>query len=165
MEPIKKLINWLWHAMDALMSVAMVIMIVLVFTNVVLRYGFGSGLLASAEISRFLFVWVTMLGAVACMREDSHLSLRILENHVPPAVGRALRRLSAAVIVLCSAMLCLGSVRQTIANWPNASPLSGIPVGVLYLAGAVGGAGIVSIALYRLWRPMDHSDADGEDRP
>ncbi|MEO5883317.1 MAG: TRAP transporter small permease subunit, partial [Caldimonas sp.] len=39
-------------------------MVVLVFGNVVLRYGFNSGITASEELSRFLFVWLTFMGAV-----------------------------------------------------------------------------------------------------
>ena len=35
-------------------------MVVLVFGNVVLRYGFNSGIIFSEEASRFLFMWITL---------------------------------------------------------------------------------------------------------
>jgi hypothetical protein len=38
-------------------------MVVLVFGNVVLRYGFNSGIAVSEELSRWLFVWLTFMGA------------------------------------------------------------------------------------------------------
>ena len=34
------------------------IMAILVFGNVVLRYGFNSGIVFSEEVSRFLFMWL-----------------------------------------------------------------------------------------------------------
>lgn len=63
MSILRKLISGLWHVIQEIMAVTMVIMIILVFINVVLRYGFDSGILVTAEISRFLFVWFTMSGA------------------------------------------------------------------------------------------------------
>ena len=40
------------------MAVCLGIMAVAVFVNVVMRYGFGSGIAASEELSRLLFVWM-----------------------------------------------------------------------------------------------------------
>jgi hypothetical protein len=49
------------------------IMVVMVFGNVVLRYGFNSGITVSEELSRWLFVWMTFLGAMVALREHAHL--------------------------------------------------------------------------------------------
>ena len=43
-------------------------MVVMVFGNVVLRYGFNSGITVSEELSRWLFVWMTFLGAIVALR-------------------------------------------------------------------------------------------------
>ena len=43
-------------------------MVILVFGNVVLRYGFNSGIMFSEEVSRFLFVWMVFLGSVLMLR-------------------------------------------------------------------------------------------------
>ena len=59
-------------------------------------------------------------------------------------------------------MLLLGSARQTVANWSNISPMSGIPVGAMYLAGALAGALIAAIAILRLLVPR-HDKAIGGD--
>lgn len=162
MALLRKLIAGLWHAIEIFMALIMVIMIIIVFINVVLRYGFDSGILVTAEISRFLFVWFIMLGAAICMRDDAHLDLRVIERRLPPKFRWLLRRIVYAVIVLSSSMLFLGSYRQTLANWPNISPLSGVPVGVLYLAGMVGGALICAIAIYRFFVSRQDTAQDGE---
>lgn len=164
MAMLRKLVARLWKAIELLMAIAMVVMIILVFVNVVLRYGFDSGVLASAEISRFLFVWVIMIGAVICMRDDAHLDLRVIEHRLPGKFRWILRRLVYAVILLTSGMLFLGSARQTIANWSNISPMSGIPVGAMYLAGAVAGALIAAIAILRFLVPGHDKASGGEQQ-
>ena len=51
------------------------VMAVAVFVNVVLRYGFGSGIAASEELSRLLFVWMVFIGAAAAYRRLRHARL------------------------------------------------------------------------------------------
>ena len=67
-------LNRLGVFIDTLLAAALAIMVVLVFGNVVLRYGFNSGITTSEELSRWLFVWVTFLGAVVALNERTHLS-------------------------------------------------------------------------------------------
>ena len=55
----------------------------MVFGNVVLRYGFNSGLTASEELSRLFFVWLTFLGAVVALREHGHLGVDTLVRRLP----------------------------------------------------------------------------------
>ena len=57
-----------WRFIDALMALLLAAMIALVFTNVVLRYGFSSGIRQSVELARMWFVWVVMLGAAVALR-------------------------------------------------------------------------------------------------
>jgi TRAP-type C4-dicarboxylate transport system permease small subunit len=55
------------------MVVCLALMVVMVFGNVVLRYGFNSGITVSEELSRWLFVWMTFLGALVALRNHAHL--------------------------------------------------------------------------------------------
>ena len=47
-----------------LIALCLAVMVVLVFGNVFLRYGFNSGITVSEELSRWLLVWLTFLGAI-----------------------------------------------------------------------------------------------------
>ena len=51
-------INRFCRFLEILLAVFMAIMVVMVFGNVVLRYGFNSGIIVSEELSRWLFIWV-----------------------------------------------------------------------------------------------------------
>ncbi|WP_157270664.1 TRAP transporter small permease, partial [Azohydromonas aeria] len=58
---MKRLIDGYCRVLDALIALALAVMVVLVFGNVVLRYAFNSGITVSEEVSRWLFVWLTFL--------------------------------------------------------------------------------------------------------
>ena len=62
-------------------------MVVLVFGNVVLRYAFNMGITVSEELSRFLFVWLTFLGAIVALREHGHLGVDMVVSRLP-ATGK-----------------------------------------------------------------------------
>ena len=151
MDNMHRILSVFWRLIEVAMALIMVAMLVLLFVNVVLRYGFSSGVLASAEISRFLFVWTIMFGSVICLRDHEHLDLRVIDKILPPKAVWVLRRFVNLVILVSSAMLLVGSYRQTFANWTNVSPMSGIPVGVMYLAGAFAGLAMGAIALCRIF--------------
>jgi len=139
--------------LNALMVLALVAMILLVFVNVVLRYGFGSGISVSVELSRFLFVWVTFLGAVEALLNHRHLSVTLGVERLPLPVQRGLLRLVTLTMLGCSLMLVVGAYKQTLLNWDNLSPISEIPFGVFYLAGLVAGVLMSIVLTYRLFVP------------
>ena len=62
-----RFIDALCRLFGMLMVVALALMVVMVFGNVVLRYGFNSGITVSEELSRWLFVWMTFLGAIVAL--------------------------------------------------------------------------------------------------
>ncbi len=70
---LTRLIDWYCRAIRMGMVVALALMVVLVFGNVVLRYGFNTGITVSEELSRWLFVWITFMGAIVAMKEGTHL--------------------------------------------------------------------------------------------
>ena len=64
---LKKIIEGYCQILNLLTAAALAVMVILVFGNVVMRYGFNSGITMSEELSRWLFVWLTFLGAIVAM--------------------------------------------------------------------------------------------------
>ncbi len=151
---IKSLLDRLWNAVDVIMAALMAMMIVLVFANVVLRYGFSSGLRPSVELSRLGFVWIVMIGAVTVLRRGEHLAITEFAEALFPKLFPYLKRLSSIVIMLSVAMLFWGASKQTLANWNNISQLTGLPKGLLYLPGAISGALMFFVAFYQFFYPV-----------
>lgn len=151
---MRRLVSILWTWIDVIMALLLAAMIALVFANVVLRYGFSSGLRSSVELSRLGFVWVVMLGAVAALRRGEHLAVTEFSEAFFPRAVPFLRRLCWLVVLVSVLMLFLGAARQTLANWHNISQLTGLPTGLMYLSGAVSGLLMAFVAVVRVINPM-----------
>jgi TRAP-type transport system small permease protein len=159
-----RLLSFLWTWIDILMAILMASMIALVFTNVVMRYGFSSGLRVSVELSRLGFVWVVMLGAVVALRRGEHLAVTEFSEAFFPRAVPLLRRLAWLVILVSVSMLFWGATKQTIANWSNISPLTGLPTGIMYLSGVVSGLLMAFVAIVRIFGSPDYIQSLTEDR-
>jgi len=60
--------------------VAMSVMLVIIFAQVVTRYFFNYTPEWSEELARFLFVWVVFLGSALIMGESGHLAVQFLPD-------------------------------------------------------------------------------------
>jgi TRAP-type C4-dicarboxylate transport system permease small subunit len=140
---------------EGLLVLMLSVMVVMVFGNVVLRYGFNSGLDFSEELSRFLFIWVTFLGAVIAMRENAHLGLDTLIRVLPRAGKKFCFGLSNLMMLGCCGLMFYGTWRQHQINATTMSPVTGLPMiwvyGVGYLA-SIGMGGLILHSLVRLAR-------------
>ena len=77
--------------------VAMMVMLVTIFAQVITRYGFGYTPEWSEELARYLFVYVVFLGSALIMGESGHLAVEFLPNHYKGTViGKLLKLLSLA---------------------------------------------------------------------
>jgi len=130
------------------------VMVVLVFGNVVLRYAFNSGITVSEELSRWLMVWLTFLGAVVALREHSHLGVDTLVRVLPPAGKRVCFVLSYALILYADWLLLAGSWRQTVITIGDRAPATNLSVGLFYGAGIVFGISAGIILIYDLLRVL-----------
>jgi TRAP-type C4-dicarboxylate transport system permease small subunit len=130
---------------DALIALALAIMVVLVFGNVVLRYVFNSGIAISEELSRWLFVWMVFLGAIVGLREHAHLGMDSLVKALSPAGRKACYAASHALMLYASVLLTIGSWKQTLLNWDTTAPASNFSVGIFYLSGVVFGVSAIAI--------------------
>src|SRR3546814_12273886 len=78
-------------------------MCLMVFGNVVLRHFFNSGVNIAEELSRFMFIWLTFLGAIVAMRDVEHLGVDVL---VARLTGR--RRFAAVLLGKVLVLMCCG---------------------------------------------------------
>lgn len=142
-----------WRFVDVFIALVMLAMIVIVFANVVLRYGFSSGIRESIELSRLFLVWLVMVGATVVLRRNEHLAVHDLLRILPKMVTAILRRAAYVVVLVSVLMLFWGSWEQTSANWNNISPLTGLPSALFYLSGVVCSVLMTGIAVVRIVNP------------
>lgn len=140
-----KTVEWLLVALLGLM-------VVLVFGNVVLRYGFNSGWVFSEEVSRFIFMWLTLLGALLAMHHGGHLGMNSVIAALPVAGRRVLRFASDLAMLGCCLLLAWGTWLQVVLAMDDRAPVTGIPMGIVFSALLICSAGMALMLLHGLWR-------------
>jgi TRAP-type C4-dicarboxylate transport system permease small subunit len=147
-----KIVEGYFHLLKLVTVLCLALMVILVFGNVVLRYGFNTGITVSEELSRWLFVYVTFLGAIVAMREHAHLGVDSLVKRLPP-IGKKICLVVSQLLMLFATWLFLqGSWLQTNINLHNAAPASGMSVGIVYAAGIIFSISVGFILLADLYR-------------
>ncbi|EZH80055.1 TRAP-type C4-dicarboxylate transport system, small permease component [Ectopseudomonas composti] len=147
-----KLVDGYFTLLKVLAIICLVTMVVLVFGNVVLRYGFNESILISEEISRWAFVWLTFLGAVVLLRERGHMSVDLALRALPSWGERGCLILSQLLMLACSGLFFWGSWQQMEINWNVPSPVAGWSMGLFYGSGVFFGISACLIHLYEIAR-------------
>jgi len=140
--------------LDFLMALALAVMVVLVFGNVVLRYAFNSGITVSEELSRWLFVWLTFLGAIVAMKEHGHLGVDMLVSRLPDWGKKVCVVVGQGLMLWVCWLLCSGSWAQTLINMDVAAPTTGLSMGWFYFVGVVFAVSAAVFLLWDLWRVL-----------
>ena len=141
------------------MAACLGVMAVAVFINVVLRYGFGSGVAASEELSRLLFVWMVFIGATAAYPAGEHMAFTSLvdalrNRPLAMAVAAAVIRL---LVLLGSALIAWGAWQQVVVGLDSHSVVLGYSTALLPLPAFLSSLAIGVMALLQLIKktPLD----------
>jgi TRAP-type C4-dicarboxylate transport system permease small subunit len=142
-----------------LMAGCLGVMAVAVFINVVLRYGFGSGIAASEELSRLLFVWMVFIGATAAYPAGEHMAFTSLVGLLqkrPTAMGFMTVLIRLLVLLAC-VLVGWGAWQQVIVGMDSTSVVLGYPAALLPLPAFLSSVAIGVMALIELVRrdPLD----------
>ena len=92
------------RANQAVIGAMMVVMFALVFTNVVTRYVLGFSIAWAEEVSSFLMIWITYLGAGLALRQGRLVAIDLFQDMLP-ARGRPLARAWSAPFAPCGVRL------------------------------------------------------------
>lgn len=144
--------QWASRFLELFLVAALGIMLGLVFLNVILRYCFDSGVSFSDEISRFLFVWLTFLGALLALRDHQHLGVDLITRKLSYKGRFICSLLSQLLMMICCYAFLIGSWRQVWINLPNKMPVTGLPLGLMYAAGVICAFFMLIILLWRIIR-------------
>jgi C4-dicarboxylate transporter DctQ subunit len=95
------------------------LMTLLTFVNVVLRYGFQTGLSWGLEATVFLFAWLVLFGVSYAVKVTAHLGVDAVINLFSPATRKVLALFASAVCLLYAMMVLKGA-------WDYWAPFAGL---------------------------------------
>ena len=136
---MKKLLDGTHRLLTRLMAATVAILIVPVTLQIVSRYtALIPAWIWTEELSRFLFIWMIMLGAMIGVREGSHFVVDVWPDLAPrPA---ALLQVASNLFVLVFALVFVWwGIEFVRFGWDQSSELAELPMVFIFIAWPVAG--------------------------
>src|SRR3954447_26015966 len=150
-----RLLTWLMVASVAALVIPVSLQIVSRYTALIPSY------IWTEEMSRFLFIWMVMLGAMIGIREGTHF-----EVDVWPELGRranaALRIVSSIFVLVFALVFLTWGIKFVEFGWYQESELAELPMPFIFIAWPLAGATWVLFlgeAFVDNWRILAAKDA------
>jgi TRAP-type C4-dicarboxylate transport system permease small subunit len=148
---IEKLIEYM-------MALALAIMFSAVFINVILRYLFSSGIAASEELSRLMFVWLIFMGSTLAVGKFSHISFDLIQKKVPSSLRMVCVILSHSLMLYALYLFLEGSLRQFNIGLNITSTVMQYPLAIMSSAGLFASIGMGFYILRNLFFIISNND-------
>lgn len=136
---IKKVLDTVEKIIYVLLTILFSVMVAAIFGQIIARFVFHTAISWAEELTRYSFVWLSMLGGAIAIRKGSHMKVDFFTDLMPKNVRKIVDFIiNALVLTFFSIMTIYGSklvqmtFKQKVATLP-------IPMSIPYLAVPVGG--------------------------
>ncbi len=147
---MRTLVKICTHILEAVGAAVLFVLTMMVFLNVVLRYGFNSGIMVTEELGRYFLVWLVFAGAILAAGSDSHVRVDVFLNKLPRLPKAYMEIACDLIMIYCCWLIAVGGWAQTKLNVHNYLAVSGLPESWLYGSGFLAGLLIGIILLVRM---------------
>lgn len=124
-----------WAAGALVITVCAVVLL-----QVLMRYLFATPNPWSEELSRFAFIWVSLLGASLAVEHRAHFGFDQVTKKLAPPARRAVERTAWAVVLAFSLLLIGTGIALMDLTLFERSAALGLPIALVYAAAPVSGA-------------------------
>lgn len=109
MNKVDSILFRIVKGLEGLMIASSVIMTIVMFAQVVLRYVFKTGFPWTEELSRFLMIYLVFIGSIVLTHEDSHISVTIFDEMLKGTALKILKCVQYLIaIIYCGLMVRIG---------------------------------------------------------
>ncbi|HPC70702.1 MAG TPA: TRAP transporter small permease [Treponema sp.] len=120
-------------ALVYLAQILMILMVLIIFTNVVLRYVFNSGLMWSEEVALLLAVWFIFIAMSIGVKQDLHINISVLPQKIlKPFVLTLLNKIKNIVVCLIAVVMLIDGWKLVQFTMTSIMPATKLPAGYLY---------------------------------
>ena len=137
-----------------LIGIAMVIMVVIIFYQVILRYVLNASNIWSEELARYLMCYSVLLGAAIAVRKYSHLQVDFVINMLP-ARGRCIAvSLCTLVGIGFLGFFCQYGITLCATTGHSISAGTGLPMSVAYACLPIGSVLMILMSVEVILREL-----------
>lgn len=147
---------------EAALFVITITMLIAGVLQIFYRYVMNASLSWSEELMRFLYVWMTMIGASLAVRRKQFTTIEAVYNKIceKSEIGGKILMIIAVVLQMgFFVMLAIYGAQLSTKNMIQASPAMGLPIGIAYLALPIGGYLGALYCLFELYDRFKKEDA------
>lgn len=94
---------------ETIIAILLASMTLLVFGEVVLRFGFGIGMMWAQELTLHLSAWMVLFGVSYGIKVGSHIGVDALVKILPPTVRRIIGGIAVAACLFYTSLFMKGS--------------------------------------------------------
>lgn len=121
------------QGLSLILGALILLMVGVIFIQVIARYVLHNSLSWSEEIGRYLFIWITFLGAVIGVKERLHVGVDVIVNSLPAGVRKILMLVGNLLMMLFVGYMLQGSFKLIELGRHQVSPATSIPMLYPYL--------------------------------
>ncbi|MEX2567563.1 MAG: TRAP transporter small permease [Cyclobacteriaceae bacterium] len=118
---------------DAVLAAILGLIVSIMITQVFFRYILNNSLVWSEELVRFLFIWLTFLGAAINIRDKWHIGMDYLHSILPNHWSNRISRMNLYISLLFLGFLTIGGFYWMALASGTKSSVLGLPINwILY---------------------------------
>lgn len=121
-------------------------------TQILFRFALNLPLGWTEELSKYMFVWSTMLACAVYTRARQHSAVDILRHYLPGRPRRALQFLSDVLCIVFYCIFIFGGCVLTVITMNRLTPALQIPMGLMYLSVPVSGVFMIMMTVDNMLR-------------
>ena len=133
MDALKKGFRFLFRALEWFAMICLVIMTIVVFIDVVLRYIFKQGMSWTQEVATLLLVWFSLIGMAIGVAERIHISIEMFTAKLPKKVISVLVSINHILIAAYGILMIVYGSRIMDMTKMSTMPATKLPSAVLYI--------------------------------
>ena len=138
------------NSLEICAATMLVMICVIVFAGVFFRYFLHIGLGWTEELSRYLQIWMTFIGATVAVKRWSHFQLTIINQWIPASAHKFTRVFSILVVMTLAGILIKNGIDITRVSWTQTSPIMSWNFGYLYIVVPVSGVLMAMFSVQQL---------------
>lgn len=141
-KSVNKPDSGLRKAEETVVAFSIIAITIITFINVMLRFFAERSWTWAEELSRYIMVWMTFVGASLCVRDSVHVTMDIVLTKIPNKYKKPLLYLiysGSAIIALYIAYLGYNIMMKVKFSGQVSSAMEFLPIWLVYLAVPVGG--------------------------
>ena len=142
--------------------VILILMVLIVFTNTMLRYCFNSGVVENEEVLRYLFVWATFLGIISVYYEHQHIAVTVVTDRLTPKAKPLFEFIMNFLVLLAFSLLIDGSLMYMNESWTTLGEMTKLPFPYIIVSTVICALACMCIVLTDMYKQFKAFRNGGE---